>query len=458
MTKGQLASGGRARPRLRRRARRRASRATRITLAAARGAASSVALVCAIGACSLGFGPGVAAATGTAPKPSASASQSQIISAESQVAALASQISQQQTALAQADERYNQSVVNLTATQASLQTTTASIAAVRAQLASERSHLRNDAVQAYIGDTSSSAAAALFSAPTSASQVRRLYETIGAANLAADVAKITASQRQLGETQSKLIAEQQAQTTLVAQEGQTRQSAAAVSAQSEATLAQVKGSLAEQVAAQAATQAAAAARAAAAATSPAVAQAAASQASQASQVASTVGSGSAAAASAAAAANQAAGLAASSSGSPGGAPVTISGGTAPQPAGVAAVHAAMGYLGVPYVFGGMSSQGLDCSGLTALAWGQAGVALPHSAADQYAVSRHVSMAALEPGDLIFYDLGGSGIDHVVMYVGPTLDGQATAYGSDTVIEAAHTGTLVKYAAYWSAGLIGAARP
>ncbi len=41
---------------------------------------------------------------------------------------------------------------------------------------------------------------------------------------------------------------------------------------------------------------------------------------------------------------------------------------------------------------------------------------------------HVALNALEPGDLLFYDLDGSGIDHVVMYVGPYLDGQATPYG------------------------------
>ena len=64
----------------------------------------------------------------------------------------------------------------------------------------------------------------------------------------------------------------------------------------------------------------------------------------------------------------------------------------------------------------------------------------------------------QPGDLLFYDLDGTGIDHVVMYVGPTLDGQATAYGSDTIIQAAHTGTVVTFDPLWYYGLVGAARP
>jgi hypothetical protein len=45
-----------------------------------------------------------------------------------------------------------------------------------------------------------------------------------------------------------------------------------------------------------------------------------------------------------------------------------------------------------------------------------------------------------------------------MYVGPTLDGQATAYGSSTIIQAAHTGTVVTFDPLWTFGLVGAGRP
>jgi cell wall-associated NlpC family hydrolase len=370
------------------------------------------------------FGPGVAAATGAAGSTTTTAATSntltppsQIDSTEAQVAAIATQVSQEQAVLALADERYNEAVVNLTATQASLQTTAATISAAKTRIVGERTQLRNDALTAYMEGTSASAVAAVFAAPTTAAQIRKLYQALGPANVAADVATLNASQRELTATQAALLAEQQAQTTQLAVESQTRATAAAASAQSEATLAQVTGVLAQEVAQQVALQAG----------DPTSAHAG--------------------------------GSAPGTGGSSGGGPATISGGGPPQTAGLAAVRGAVRYLGVPYQYGGMSYEGVDCSGLTALAWAQAGVSLPHSAADQYSMSRHVSMSALEPGDLLFYKFAGSPIiDHVVMYVGPSLNGQATAFGSNTIIQAAHTGTVVSFDPFWSGGLVGAARP
>ena len=84
--------------------------------------------------------------------------------------------------------------------------------------------------------------------------------------------------------------------------------------------------------------------------------------------------------------------------------------------GAAAVAAAESQIGVPYVWGDESpGSGFDCSGLTAWAWGQAGVSLPHYSGAQMADSTPVPLSDLEPGDLLFYGPGGA--THVAMYVG-----------------------------------------
>ena len=104
-----------------------------------------------------------------------------------------------------------------------------------------------------------------------------------------------------------------------------------------------------------------------------------------------------------------------------------------------AIATAMTYLGVPYVWGGESYGGVDCSGLTMLAWESAGVDLPHLSRAQYGYGMHVSLGDMEAGDLIFWSSDGtqSGIYHVAMYLG---DGQ--------MIEAPTFGVPVRVTGVW----------
>ena len=109
-----------------------------------------------------------------------------------------------------------------------------------------------------------------------------------------------------------------------------------------------------------------------------------------------------------------------------------------------AIATAMTYLGVPYVWGGESYGGVDCSGLTMLAWESAGVDLPHLSRAQYGYGTHVSLGDMEAGDLIFWSSDGtqSGIYHVAMYLG---DGQ--------MIEAPTFGVPVRVTGVYSWGSI-----
>jgi cell wall-associated NlpC family hydrolase len=105
--------------------------------------------------------------------------------------------------------------------------------------------------------------------------------------------------------------------------------------------------------------------------------------------------------------------------------------SAPPPDGTKAsqvIAIAMQYLGVPYVWGGMSPSGFDCSGLVAFAYAQIGISLPHHAASQYGYGMPVSRDQLQPADLVFFN----GLGHMGMYI-----------GGDQFIHAPHTGDVVK---------------
>lgn len=78
------------------------------------------------------------------------------------------------------------------------------------------------------------------------------------------------------------------------------------------------------------------------------------------------------------------------------------------------VATAQSYLGVPYVYGGMSPAGFDCSGFTSYVYAQAGIGLPRTAAGQRAAAQWISEDQAQPGDLVFW---GSPSYHVGIYLG-----------------------------------------
>jgi cell wall-associated NlpC family hydrolase len=77
------------------------------------------------------------------------------------------------------------------------------------------------------------------------------------------------------------------------------------------------------------------------------------------------------------------------------------------------VGVASRYLGVPYLLGGESPSGFDCSGLVAYVYAQFGIRLPHSAAEQGGIGTKIARSAAVPGDVVVMD-GGS---HVGIYIG-----------------------------------------
>jgi peptidoglycan DL-endopeptidase CwlO len=79
-----------------------------------------------------------------------------------------------------------------------------------------------------------------------------------------------------------------------------------------------------------------------------------------------------------------------------------------------AVQFALDQVGKPYVFGAAGPDSYDCSGLTMASWATVGVALPHSAEDQYNYGTHVSLDQLQVGDLVFFY---QPIGHVAIYIG-----------------------------------------
>jgi len=116
--------------------------------------------------------------------------------------------------------------------------------------------------------------------------------------------------------------------------------------------------------------------------------------------------------------------------------------------GGSALAAARSVIGTPYAYGGDGPSTFDCSGLTQWAMRQAGVTLPRTSYSQFGVGVPVSRAAIQAGDLVFFNASGPGASHV-----------GIAASNATVISATTHGVREHSIsdAYWGSHYIGARR-
>ncbi len=85
--------------------------------------------------------------------------------------------------------------------------------------------------------------------------------------------------------------------------------------------------------------------------------------------------------------------------------------------GRAITATAQKYMGVPYIWGGETPTGFDCSGFTRYVMSQNGIKIPRTAAEQYAAGTPVAKNNLKAGDLVFFSTYKAGASHVGFYLG-----------------------------------------
>lgn len=333
-------------------------------------------------------------------QPTGPATASQLSTMQAKASQLEAEIQSTGQQIDALDQAYQAAEAQKASIDTQITVTETQITQTTRRIGRDKSVMAKAAVQAYVTGGSAAAQNALFSGSQTSAMDSTVYTQVITGNLNSAVADLNTAVNQLNAQKATLRSEDAQAAQAVSNAQAASQKAQTLEAQQQAALDQVNGQIATLVAQQ---------QAAAAAAAQAKAQV---------QVASY---------------HPPANVPA---------PPPVSGG-----GGAAAVRAAESQLGVPYVWGGESpGVGFDCSGLTAWAWGQAGVYLPHYSGAQMADSTPVPVSDLQPGDLLFYGPGGS--QHVAMYV-----------GGGEMIEAPFTGTVVRIDPIrLGTGFAGAGRP
>ena len=346
--------------------------------------------------------------------------------AKAQAAQLQSELQQTGQRIDALSQQYLSAQIQKKQIDGQIQVTQGKIASTKQQIGHDQSVLRKAAVYAYVSAGAGASQDPLFTGNQAQQSAAGVYTSVAQGDVSVAVSNLNTATNQLNVQEATLqTQDNQAQAAIQAANA-AQQQAQGLEAQQQANLDKVNGQIAQIIQQQ---QAAALAAAQAAARQQQAQQEAAAQA-------------------ASQAAAQAPAARATAAASGGGASNPVSNvPVPPNTAGGAAVAAAESQLGVPYVYAAESpGVGFDCSGLTAWAWGQAGVSLPHFSGGQMSASTPVPVSQLEPGDLLFYGAGGG--DHVAMYVSP-----------GTMIEAPYTGADVRLTALrLDSGFAGAGRP
>lgn len=129
---------------------------------------------------------------------------------------------------------------------------------------------------------------------------------------------------------------------------------------------------------------------------------------------------------------------------------STAGARAPHPGGYEISGTALSLRGVPYRSGGADANGFDCSGFVWYVFGQHGVPVPRTVAEQYRAGSEVAMSDLREGDLLFFSTTAPGASHVGIVV-----------GGDSFVHAPTSSGVVRVeqlrSPYWASRFIGARR-